>query len=184
VTYQHGRYLIPSIPILLLYGVAGTMALIRSASPRLRLWPRLIGRTIVGAVVAVALVFLARGALAYLVDVQIINSEMVAAAIWLREHTPPDALVAAHDIGALGYHAKRPLIDFAGLVTPDVIPFMRDEAQLKAFMQAQRADYFVTFPGWYPQLTADACFTPVFQSDAAWSPGAGGEHMVVYRTCW
>jgi|DewCreStandDraft_1066081.scaffolds.fasta_scaffold02044_13 hypothetical protein len=182
VTYQHGRYLIPSIPILLLYGVAGTAALIRPASPRL--WPRLIGRTAVAAVVILALVFLARGAWAYVVDVQIVNSEMVAAAEWLREHTPPEALVAAHDIGAIGYYADRPLIDLAGLVTPEVIPFMRDEARLKAFIQAQKAAYLVTFPGWYPQLTADPCFRPVYQSTAGWSPGAGGEHMVVYRTCW
>ncbi len=182
VTYQHGRYLIPSIPILLLYGVAGTAALIRPASPRL--WPRLIGRTVIAAAVILALVFLARGAWAYVVDVQIVNSEMVAAAKWLREHTLPEALVAAHDIGAIGYYAERPLIDLAGLVTPEVIPFMRDEARLKAFIQARKAAYLVTFPGWYPQLTADPCFRPVYQSTAGWSPGAGGEHMVVYRTCW
>lgn len=182
VTYQHGRYLIPGIPILLLYGVAGTAALIRPASPRL--WPRLIGRTVIAAVVILALVFLARGGWAYVVDVQIVNSEMVAAAEWLREHTPPEALVAAHDIGAIGYYAERPLIDLAGLVTPEVIPFMRDEARLKAFIQAQKAAYLVTFPGWYPQLTADPCFRPVYQSTAGWSPEAGGEHMVVYRTCW
>ncbi|MER3544616.1 MAG: hypothetical protein C4311_08420 [Chloroflexota bacterium] len=182
VTYQHGRYLIPSIPILLLYGVAGTAALIRPTSPRL--WPRLVGRTVIAAAVILALVFLARGAWAYVVDVQIVNSEMVAAAKWLREHTPPEALVAAHDIGAIGYYAERPLIDLAGLVTPEVIPFMRDEARLKAFIQAQKAAYLVTFPGWYPQLTADPCFRPVYQSTAGWSPEAGGEHMVVYRTCW
>ncbi len=182
VTYQHGRYLIPGIPILLLYGVAGTAALIRPASPRL--WPRLIGRTVIGAIGVIALVFLARGAWAYVVDVQIVNSEMVAAAEWLRDHTPPDALVAAHDIGAIGYYAGRSLIDLAGLVTPEVIPFMRDEARLKAFLQAREAAYLVTFPGWYPQLTADPCFMPVYQSAAGWSPAAGGEHMVVYRTCW
>lgn len=182
VTYQHGRYLIPSIPILLLYGVAGTTALIRPMSPRL--WPRLIGRTLIGAVGVIALAFLARGAWAYVVDVQIVNSEMVAAAQWLREHTPPEALVAAHDIGAIGYYADRPLLDLAGLVTPEVIPFMRDEARLKAFIQARQAAYLVTFPGWYPQLTADPCFTPVYQGAAGWSPAAGGEHMVVYRTCW
>lgn len=182
VTYQHGRYLIPSIPILLLYGVAGTAALIQPTSPRL--WSRLIGRTVIGAIGVIALVFLLRGAWAYVVDVQIVNSEMVAAAEWLRDHTPPDALVAAHDIGAIGYYAGRPLLDLAGLVTPEVIPFMRDEGQLKAFIQARKAAYLVTFPGWYPQLTADPCFTPAYQSAAGWSPAAGGEHMVVYRTCW
>jgi len=182
VTYQHGRYLIPSIPILLLYGVAGTAALIRPNSPHR--WTRLIGRTVVGALAMTAVVFVARGAWAYTVDVQIVNSEMVAAGRWLRDHTPPDVLIAAHDIGAIGYYAGRPLLDLAGLVTPEVIPMLRDEARLRAFMEAQRAGYLVTFPDWYPQLSADPCFIPVYQSDAHWSPAAGGEHMVVYRTCW
>jgi len=182
VAYQHGRYLIPSIPILLLYGVAGTTALIRPASPRL--WPRLVGRTVIGALVVVALVFLGRGGWAYAVDVQIVNTEMVAAGLWLRDHVPSDTLVAAHDIGAIGYYAEQPLIDLAGLVTPEVIPFLRNESHLLAYMQSQKAAYFVTFPGWYPQLSADPCFTPVYQGNAPWSPQAGGEHMVIYRTCW
>lgn len=182
VTYQHGRYLIPSIPILLLYGVAGTTALIRPASPRL--WTRLVGRTAIGALVVVALVFLGRGGWAYAVDVQIVNTEMVAAGLWLRDHAPAAALVAAHDIGAIGYYADQPLVDLAGLVTPEVIPFLRDESHLLAYMQSRKAAYFVTFPGWYPQLSADPCFTPVYQGNAPWSPQAGGEHMVIYQTCW
>jgi hypothetical protein len=35
-------------------------------------------------------------------DVAVIESEMVNTAKWVAESTEPDALVAAHDIGALG----------------------------------------------------------------------------------
>ena len=38
-----------------------------------------------------------------------------------------NAIVAAHDIGALGYLDDHQLVDLAGLITPEVIPFMLDE---------------------------------------------------------
>jgi arabinofuranosyltransferase len=39
-----------------------------------------------------------------------------AAGRWLAEASPPDALVAASDIGALGYYSRRPILDMFGLV--------------------------------------------------------------------
>jgi len=38
---------------------------------------------------------------------------------WLRDNTPPDAVIAALDIGALGYASERRILDLAGLVSPD-----------------------------------------------------------------
>jgi len=39
---------------------------------------------------------------------------------WLREHTPPGALVAASDIGAVGAESDRPILDMFGLVDAHV----------------------------------------------------------------
>jgi hypothetical protein len=49
----------------------------------------------------------------YVRDVQIIQTEMVAAARWLDGHLPPEELLAVHDIGAVGYYAPRPILDMA-----------------------------------------------------------------------
>ena len=38
----------------------------------------------------------------------------------VRRHTSPGELVACHDIGALGWFAERPLLDLAGLASPEV----------------------------------------------------------------
>ena len=78
------------------------------------------------------------GARAYARDVAIIETEMVAAARWVAGNTPAGALVAAHDIGALGYFGERPLLDMAGLVSPEVIPFIRDETRLAAYLDEQQ----------------------------------------------
>ncbi len=39
---------------------------------------------------------------------------------WLRLHTPPDASVGTLEVGLIGYYSQRPMIDFAGLIQPDV----------------------------------------------------------------
>lgn len=175
VAYQHGRYLLPIIPIVLLYGVVGTALLldwVKARSPHPA--ARLLRRVVVLAIGVVFALYVPIGALAFATDVAIINGEMVAVARWLDANTPPGATIAAHDIGALGYFTRRPILDLAGLISPEVIPFIRDEAQLGQWMQARGAHYFVTFPGWYPQLATR--WPPVFAGSSAFSP----EHMTVY----
>jgi hypothetical protein len=55
---------------------------------------------------------------------------------------------------------------------------MRDETQLKGFLDTQAADYLVTFPGWYPQLTDH---NPLIHATGGkFSPAQGGENMAVY----
>jgi hypothetical protein len=132
------------------------------------------------AAVLVTLIFTAIGAQAYTRDVQIIESEMVATARWIEANTDSRALVAAHDIGALGYYSHRALLDLAGLVTPEVIPFIRDEARLETWLDASGADYLMTFPGWYPALVQKAGGGLRYQTGAPYSPAAGGENMAVY----
>jgi len=39
---------------------------------------------------------------------------------WLATHTPPQATVGALEVGIIGYYAQRPMVDFAGLIQPDV----------------------------------------------------------------
>ena len=169
VSYQHGRYLLPIIPIVLLYGIVGTVMLLdrvkaRSTKPIARLLRRVYALTII----VVFALYVPIGAAAFATDVAIINGEMVAVAQWLDRNTPPDAIIAAHDIGAIGYFTRRPILDLAGLISPEVIPFIRDEAKLGEWLQAKGAHYFVTFPGWYPQLATR--WPPVFAGNSAFSP--------------
>jgi hypothetical protein len=177
VTYQHGRYLMPAVPVLVAVGAAGLGGWLKPNSKRP--WRRVTSRAWVAVVGVVAAAFWVMGARAYAQDVQIIQTEMVRAAKWIALNTEDDAVIAAHDIGALGYFGERPVLDLAGLVTPEVIPFMHDETQLAAWLDAGGADYLLTFPGWYPRLTAGA--EAVFTTDGTASPAAGGENMVVYR---
>lgn len=46
---------------------------------------------------------------------------------WLRANAPADARVGALEVGVIGYFARRPMVDFAGLLQPDVAQVMRRE---------------------------------------------------------
>lgn len=93
-------------------------------------------------------------------------------------NTDNEALIAAHDIGALGYFGQRNIIDLAGLITPEVVPFIRDEKQLAGYLDQKKVDYLICFPDWYPMLATMG--TPVYDSNGVFSPKAGGENMIVY----
>lgn len=177
VTYQHGRYIIPMMPVYFIWGISGIGLIVRPLMHRLAF--RVVGRAWILSTVGVLLIFWFLGARAYGQDVAFIESEMVNTARWISTHTDSNALIAAHDIGALGFFGNRRLIDLAGLISPDVIPFIRNEPKLKAFLNSQKADYVVVFPGWYPSLVVGA--QPVYKSQGVFSPTQGGENMVVYK---
>jgi len=175
VTYQHGRYMMPVLPALVVLGVAAWQAVMARVP---RVWRARVGFGLAALAAGLGLGFLVLGARAYAWDVAFIESEMVDTAHWVAEHIPPTAVVAAHDIGALGYYAPQPLVDLAGLLDAAVIPIVRDEAALARYLQARGARYLVTFPGWY--ATLDACSDPLFVTQAPYAPALGGENMVVY----
>ena len=176
VTYQHGRYIIPAMPVFFVWGLAGMAALAQPASTVL--WRRVLSKAWIFSTALALVIFWLSGLRAFAQDVAVIESEMVDTARWISANTEPDALVAAHDIGALGYFGDRRLLDLAGLVSPEVIPFIRDEALLARFLDDQEADVLVTFPGWYPALSGQGEL--LYRSQGTYSPAAGGENMAVY----
>jgi hypothetical protein len=178
VTYQHGRYIMPAMPILFLASFWGVQKLL-AALNSLKLWQRIVRKSWVLAIGITQIGFLLFGAQTYARDVAIINTEMVQTANWIKANTENDSLIAAHDIGALGYFSNREIIDLAGLISPEVIPFIRNEDKLASYISMKNADYLVVFPSWYPELAARA--TPVYYSKEVFSPEMGGENMYVYK---
>jgi hypothetical protein len=145
--YQHGRYILPAFPILYLLGMLGVMSYVTSSKANHRivfLWLSMIVILVVG--------FESVGARQNAQDVVFVDTQMVQTALWINNNLSPDAVLGVHDIGAIGYFTQNPIIDLAGLITPDVVPFIRNETRLGAYLNSKSAEYLVTFPGWYPQL--------------------------------
>ena len=177
VNYQNGRYVVPMMPVFFVLGLAGMLGSGWFWKPGRWSWVVRIGWTWVLILVTVGTWII--GARAYGQDVALIEEEMVTTAEWLAVHTPGDALIGVHDIGAVGYFSQREVIDLAGLISPEVIPFIRDQEKLAALLDEKRANYLVTFPGWYPDLSRQGEL--VYQTSGRVSRSRGGENMAVYR---
>ena len=100
-------------------------------------------------------------------DVAIIETEMVNTAKWISENTTEDAKIAAHDIGALGFFGNRAIIDLAGLISPEVIPFMDDEHQLAEFLIFENPDYLIRITSY------NVCYTKLLRVKAGGAARTG-----------
>jgi hypothetical protein len=100
------------LPVMVVMGWQG----IYMATTAVRSRPgRILVRAWAASVVVITIGFVLLGARAYGQDVALIETEMVDTARWISKNTDEGALVAAHDIGALGYFGGREVLDLAGL---------------------------------------------------------------------
>ncbi|HEX3049582.1 MAG TPA: hypothetical protein VHP83_02925 [Aggregatilineaceae bacterium] len=178
--YQHGRYVMPVVPHIFLYGVGGTIAIV----DRARFGPvqRVASRSLGLASALIMPAFLIMGAQVYARDVRIINTEMVTTAKWVRDHLPPNELLAVHDIGAVGYYAPRSILDLAGLVSPEVVPIIRDHEAIMEFMCTKKAQYLMVLPDQLPAISNDPRLGDLlFITNARYAKEAGAGNMAVYR---
>lgn len=172
--YQHGRYIIPALPILYLWGLLGLIHFILSPEANKRIafiWPALT--------ITLCIAFTFIGAQQNANDSFWVESEMVATAKWVNQNLPADARLAVHDIGALGFYVENSMVDMAGLITPEVVPFIRDETRLAQYLDANSVDYLITLPSFYPELTSQREL--IFQAGLSSRPGDLGESMGIYR---
>lgn len=174
--YQHGRYIMPAMPIFFLFGLLAFAEFDKSKIFARYHW---VGQTIWrGSVAMLTFGFILLGARSYAQDVAVIESEMIVTAKWVAENLPAEAIIAAHDIGALGYFDSHELIDLAGLISPEVIPFIRDEARISIFLNEKGVDYLIAFPEFYPLLSDGA--EQIFSTNSEITRAFGRQNMAVY----
>jgi len=174
--YQHGRYIMPAMPLFFLFGLLALLNFDQGKTFGRYQWIAQTSWRMTTVVLLLAFVFM--GASAYAQDVAIIESEMVVTAKWVSENLPEDSILAVHDIGALGYFDNHPLIDLAGLISPEVIPFIRDETKISTYLDETGANYLIAFPDFYPILTQNGEI--VFDSGSQITILAGEKNMTVY----
>jgi hypothetical protein len=63
---------------------------------------------------------------------------------WLARHTPPDARVAALEVGTIGFYSDRHVHDLLGLVSPVSLPHVA-AGSLQGAFAAGRPDVFVYY---------------------------------------
>jgi hypothetical protein len=170
--YQHGRYVIPILPPLLLYTAGGAWYLLERG--KYSVPGRVFSRSLALSIVLAFPSFVWIGAQAYASDVRIINSEMVETAKWVRDNIPPDELFAVHDIGALAYYAPRDILDLAGLVSPEVVPIINNYPAQMELICEQGAAWLMVLPDQRPAAADDPRLSLVYESPYDYADRARG----------
>ena len=135
--YQYGRYLMPMLPFLILLGCWGLTEL------RSKINMRLLATVYPGAVALLTALTWVRGASAYASDVQYIQTFQVTRRNGC-DNTPPDALVATHDIAPSAI-SPGGACWIRQVGDPQVCPAQRP-AQTAGYLKEQRVAYVVQFP--------------------------------------
>jgi hypothetical protein len=181
VVYQNGRYLMPVLPVLLALGVTGSLRFVGAGGYRV------LPVVLLALGVALGTLSIVRGAGIYAENIRYINDYQVETALWLRANTPPGALVATHDIGAIGYFSDRQVIDLGGLTQPKIVPLLSDQRALVAYLQRAHVGYVVMFPDWFPPprlLWAAVEHHEVHRTHDPAIAAMGGADFVTYKTDW
>ena len=137
-----GRYLIAMTPIASLLGVVALEELLsRISSPR---W-RPAFAIVFGLTLLAQLVFL-QARYTYFVTEwkQGMDPNLIEIAVWLRDNTPKDTIITAHEIGVLGYFSERTILDTGGLCSPEFIPYLDDPKKLRAYLRSLEPEYIMT----------------------------------------
>ena len=71
------------------------------------------------------------------------------------------------------------MIDLAGLITPEVVPFIRNSPELAAYLNARSTKYLIVFPGQYPGLVSDKA--SLFSSGSRYDLLHFEDHIQVYE---
>ncbi|WP_433801065.1 hypothetical protein [Actinomycetospora sp. CA-084318] len=114
--WHDGRYLQPFLPLVVLLAVLGVRAIGRAAGDARS--GRVLTTGLVAVLGAFALVAAPTWALRQGEQAAGIRESAVSVAQWLKGNTPPDAVVAVNDVGAVAWFSDRRVVDLVGLTTP------------------------------------------------------------------
>ena len=137
----------PLIPWIVILGIEGMYVAIGRFRGMRLLWKG-YKLALLGMVIALWI----NHASTYGLQVDLLRENHFRNADWLNAHAAADAILATHDIGILGYRTEREIVDLAGLITPEVVPFLHDQKALSRFVHRKGADYLVVFAGYHDEL--------------------------------
>jgi tetratricopeptide (TPR) repeat protein len=178
--HRFARYMLPILPAFAILGVAGTRDLARwilPARPAPLAW---IAVAIAFALQAVGLPE-ARGEYATFCDYHVDRHEK--AGRWLAANVPPGAVVATHDVGAIGFYARRAIVDTVGVVEPlpaSILAGGGDRGALAEWLNARGVTHVAALRNWLevsnvaPLFVADP--RPEILEVYPWIPGRS--HLV------
>ena len=115
---------------------------------------------------------------------QVSRNSLLRTAQWIHLNTDKKSIVAAHDIGALGYASGRRVLDLSGLTDAALRPYTKSR-DVFSYLKQEKPNYLVILPKWaWQYLGLDPEAKPSIFKEEFRSGMAYGEPYVVYRCVW
>ncbi len=166
-------YIAPIYPILILFASAALPLL----SDKFKISPARLPtvRTIVVAMGALVLIAGCYKPMAYYRDFQQAMEQMhKAVGLYLGQHGHRDDLVAAEDVGYMGYYSRMRILDRDGLVSPEAIPYNRS-GNYYGLIEDYRPDWVVAAPDSPTSgFVADSAFQAQYHAEQTFPYGELG----------
>jgi len=172
--YHHSRYLLPALPPLIILAAIG-------AAPVLLAPRRLLVHVASLALLIATPICIGRAIVIYQTDVAEINCLEVETGQWLHTHLPPGVLIASHDVGAISYFSGHPMLDFTGLVDPELISLVHDPNRLERYFKAHHVAYVAIYRDWFPP---DSSLMRDLRGKVVVYNACGVRYFQVYQTGW
>ena len=98
---------------------------------------------------------------------------------WARLNTPENSVLAAKDIGYIGYYSQRKILDLAGLISPECIPY-RAKADFVGPIRKFEPNYFTFSAGQFRTLGLET--DPLMRDyKMVVSIAGGGGNYLIFR---
>jgi len=181
--HRFSRYLVPAIPALCILGLDGLRQSAawwraRTVAPGRRSFaPLAVGGLLVLALAAQG-VTAVRGAAFYQRMCRYLWVRHERTGRWLAQNTPPQAVIATHDVGAIAYYSGRRVLDMLGVVRPEVVAHIHHPdylSYLEAWFAREHVTHIVVLRNWWEVVNVDPLFVadpaPEVMEVFAWDPG-------------
>lgn len=176
-------YYCPIFPGYLALGAVGIVQLCRWLSRRM---PRHGRQVYVGAALCLLAISTVRLAHSWNVHYPI-QREMTnvhkAIGCWLKRETPQNTTVLVGDIGYIGYYSERHILDWMGLVSPELLPYHRNRCPERVVLD-YRPDCIVLgeYDFLYSILISQEWFANMYQEASVFEEGAQAYHVWLTTT--
>ncbi|MFA5404845.1 MAG: tetratricopeptide repeat protein [Ignavibacteria bacterium] len=164
--HRFGRYMMPIIPFFFLVSGLGFRDLIKLAGGYLKNRNFTIALYLI--ISSVIIIYSVKGYYEnkneYANECKYINDVQVAAALWIKNNTNENDIIATHDVGAIGFYCGRKIVDVAGLVTPELISKINGKdynVYMLEYLKKSGVTHLAFLREWYRVVNQNPLFSTI-----------------------
>lgn len=182
ISWPWNRHMLNLIPIFITTTLVGNYFILRRVFKKVKKWATPIQISLLSTLTVISGLFFvveqAKVRKFFIDRGAAMKTEHITVANWINQNLPLEAIIAASDIGVIGFYTQHFIIDTEGLITPEILGQHRrnspdKDQEIYQYLEKTKPDYLVKFSWVYPSFPTTE-FLPIYKSG----------NLVVYQTPW